>query len=437
MSRRAFLRRGAALGGGVLAAPLLLGSCGGGDGSGGQAALDPEARVSIEFIRGSTGEEAVVEGLENFREENPNITLNDRVLPGFPEMVEATQAAIAAGQPPALAWEGYNYLRYVAENLPHLRIDEAARREGRAGEEFLNTFPPEILALGQVGGVQHGLPWGVSTPMVYYNADLLEQAGFGEPPRTWEEVREASRRVSERTGRASFVIGVADLWQYQAIVESNGARMLEGSEGNWSTGIDGPEAIEAMQVVYDMATEDGTLLQTGYEQGIQAFNSGRAAMLYSSSAEATKIVRGSSDLDAGSVESPVFGDKPRRIPAGSGNLFIFAEDEQQQLAAWELAKHLNSPEFMTAWTRESGIFPGPLGLLEDPDYLGSYVEENRILQAAVDQMEDVVPFVSWPGPNGVEASQIFFDACNRIATGDQEPSAALRGAAERINGLIG
>lgn len=435
ITRRELVKGTLLLAGTASIAPLLA-ACGGGSESGGQAKLDPNAGVPIDFFRGSTGENAIVEGLKDFREANPNITVEDKVYPDFQSMVEAAQAAIAANDPPALVWEGYNYLRYVSANLPHLQIDEAANRDDQAGRKFLGTFTPEVLALGQVDGIQHGLPWGVSTPMVYYNADLLREAGVRQPPRTWEEVREAARRSSERSGNASFVVGVADLWQYQAIVESNGARMLEGSEGSWRTGIDGSEAIEAMQFVHDMAVQDQTLLQTGYEQGIQALSSGTAAMLYSSSAEATKVEEGS-DFEVGSVESPVFGDRPRRIPAGSGNLFILAEDEQEQLAAWELVKHLNSPEFMTAWTKESGIFPGPLGLMDDPEYLKPYVDQNDILRAAVDQMPDVVPFASWPGPNGLEASQVFFDACNRIATGDEEPTPALQEAAGRINELIG
>lgn len=431
MSRRRFLRASFA-GAGLAAAAPMLAACGGTDDAGG--GIDPGSDVSISYWRINTGDAAILQALEDFNGANPNISAEEKVYPDFPTMVEAVQAGLAGGEPPALAWIGYNYLRYAADNLPHLTIDEAAQLGGDG--DYLAKFPPEVLELGRVDGAQHGLPWGVSTPMVYYNADLLAEAGIGEAPDTWDGVREAARRLSEASGRASFVIGAADPWQYQAIVESNGGRLLEGSEGEWRTGIDGPEAVEAMQLVHDMAVGDETLIKTNYEQGIQSFTSGQAAMLFSSSAVATNIEQGS-DFEVGGAPSPTFGEKPRRIPAGSGNFFIFAEDEQQQLAAWKLARFFNTPEVSSAWTRESGIFPSRLSLVEDPKHLEPFFEDNRVLQAAIDQLEDIVPYVSWPGQDGLEASQVLFDACNRIAAGDEEPEAALRSAAGRINGIIG
>ncbi len=50
-------------------------------------------------------------------------------------------------------------------------------------------YTPEALALTQIDGVQYGLPWTSSTPVMFYNADLVRQAG-GDPaamPTTWDE----------------------------------------------------------------------------------------------------------------------------------------------------------------------------------------------------------------------------------------------------------
>ncbi|MCE3544433.1 extracellular solute-binding protein, partial [Escherichia coli] len=51
-------------------------------------------------------------------------------------------------------------------------------------------FSDNILRLAQVGGQQVGLAFATSNPIMYYNADLIRQAGGNpdQPPKTWDEV---------------------------------------------------------------------------------------------------------------------------------------------------------------------------------------------------------------------------------------------------------
>lgn len=46
-----------------------------------------------------------------------------------------------------------------------------------------------MLELGRVGGEQIGMPYSVSNPLVYYNADDFSRADLDpdNPPQTWEE----------------------------------------------------------------------------------------------------------------------------------------------------------------------------------------------------------------------------------------------------------
>ncbi|MDA4630247.1 extracellular solute-binding protein, partial [Escherichia coli] len=49
-------------------------------------------------------------------------------------------------------------------------------------------FSDNILRLAQVGGQQVGLAFATSNPIMYYNADLIRQAGGNpdQPPKTWD-----------------------------------------------------------------------------------------------------------------------------------------------------------------------------------------------------------------------------------------------------------
>jgi len=57
-----------------------------------------------------------------------------------------------------------------------------------------------------VDGSVHGIPWYVETRLLFYRSDLLAEAGFAEPPRTWSQWLEAMRRVKARAGPGRFAI---------------------------------------------------------------------------------------------------------------------------------------------------------------------------------------------------------------------------------------
>ena len=76
-------------------------------------------------------------------------------------------------------------------------------------------------------GAIYGVPWFTDAGMLYYRKDLLEQAGFSEPPKTWAEMEEMVKKVRGETGtRYGFVFQGAD---YEGGV-------VNGLEFIWSSG---------------------------------------------------------------------------------------------------------------------------------------------------------------------------------------------------------
>jgi len=49
-----------------------------------------------------------------------------------------------------------------------------------------------------VGGKVYGMPWLLDTKYFFYNDKLLEEAGFSEPPTTWEELVEQAKVIKEK-----------------------------------------------------------------------------------------------------------------------------------------------------------------------------------------------------------------------------------------------
>jgi multiple sugar transport system substrate-binding protein len=58
-------------------------------------------------------------------------------------------------------------------------------------------YSESLLSLGQVGAAQTGIGFALSTPILYYNGELMRRAG-GNPealPATWEQVAELGRAI--------------------------------------------------------------------------------------------------------------------------------------------------------------------------------------------------------------------------------------------------
>ena len=66
-----------------------------------------------------------------------------------------------------------------------------------------DNFLPNVLDLAvNSNGEQVGIPYSLSSPVLYINKDLLKEAGLSEDgPETWQEVQEFAEAVKEKTGK--------------------------------------------------------------------------------------------------------------------------------------------------------------------------------------------------------------------------------------------
>src|SRR5215210_3324889 len=65
----------------------------------------------------------------------------------------------------------------------------------RFTEEDRQVFLPGPVASNTYEGKVFGVPWFTDVGLLYYRKDLLEENGFNEPPRTWDELKEQARAV--------------------------------------------------------------------------------------------------------------------------------------------------------------------------------------------------------------------------------------------------
>lgn len=350
-------------------------------------------------------------------------------------LLQNLQAEAATGNTPAIVQVGWSFLDYFSNNFSYVEPKDIIDKYFPEDETFLeDNFLSNILDLAKNSeGSQVGLPYSLSTPVLYINKDLLKEAGLDENgPQTWEQTVEFANTIKDKTGKYGLYIQEpADNWATQALLESNGARMITDGKASFAS----EEGIEAYEAYADMVVNTKSALHISWGEGVQSFIDGNVAMLYTTIAQRANVQKGAS-FDVAAISSPVWEDKERRLPAGGAFLAITAQDEEEQKAAWEFQKYLYSVESIAEWTIGTGYVPPVKGVEEAENGLKDFLEENEMMEAAINQMEGVVSWTSFPGDAGLQAEQILLDTRDKILGGKVSAKDGLNQAQKEINKLL-
>ena len=393
--------------------------------------------VTIEYwhINSPTfGGPAAKELVQLFEARHPDIKVVEKFQPGvYTGLMQQLQVSLAARRPPAVAQIGYNLTAYAAGQFPHVLLDKYRKSD----PAFFKGIPDNIMALGVLGGTLHGIPFGVSTPVMYYNADLFKAAGLNpdQPPQTWDDLQRQGAIIRQKTGKlAVYLQQPNDEWIDQTLIWGNGGRPL--SEDGKRVGWDAPEAVEAMQMWQDMVNKSKIAANLTWEEGLQAFLSGHVAMCLTTIGRQEHMRRNASGFQVRAVPVPRFGSKPLATATGGNVLMIFASDPAQEKAAWEWIKFVLSPEGATVWTKGTGYLPPRAELANDPRYLKPFFDEAPLMKAALQTFPYAKPWVSFPGPRGLEITKILIKARDEVLEGKRPAELILKEAAQQANALL-
>lgn len=406
--------------------------------NGGSSAQSSDEKVKIEYwhVNAETqGGKSVDKLVEEFNKQSDTVEVVAKYNPDmYKGLLQNFQAEAATGSTPALVQVGWSFLDYFSNNFAYVEPQDIIDQHFSEDKTFLeDNFLPNILDLAKNSeGNQVGIPYSLSTPVLYINKDILKECGLNEEgPKTWEQVQEFSKIIKDKTDKYGvYIQEPADNWATQALLESNGARMITDGKATFAS----EKGIEAYEAYADMVKNEEAL-HISWDEGVQSFINGEVGMLYTTIARRASIQEGA-QFDVAAVNSPAWEGEEVRLPAGGCFLAITAQDEEQQKAAWEFQKYLYSVESMAEWTIGTGYVPPRKDVAEAENGLKDFLEENKMMEAATSQMEGVVSWTSFPGDAGLEAEQILLDTRDQILGGKISAKDGLTEAQNKINKLL-
>ena len=402
--------------------------------------------VEIEFwhaLPESQGGTIITEICDEFSKTNEyGITVKDVYCADFYQgIARDLQASVAAGVLPGVTMIGYQFLNYFDENFPQITNISKFIEDHPEEKAWLDeNFTERTLELTRSNNDNIlGLPYCASQAVLYYNKDMFREAGLDpdNPPKTIDEMYEAAKAITEKTGEYGIYLGYPlDTWIQESMCLSNGGEMYKMEDGKCVPTFNSPEHVEVWSKFQDFYTNGYSTPMT-FEEGCSAFISGKFGMTLNTCAR-INMFSTNATFDLGTCEFPVFNpDLPLRSCVAGNMVGIIAEDENKQLAAWEFIKYLFSVDNAAKIVMKTGYVPTVKDLEERSPELKESFEHNEYIKPAINTFNNNANrWTSWPGANGLQVSQILIDMKDEIITTDVDVETLLNETADKVYDLL-
>lgn len=181
-------------------------------------------------------------------------------------------------------------------------------------DETYNKLYPAFLEQSNVDGTIWAIPDLASARALYYNVDLLKEAGV-EVPTNWEELRAACETLKEYYKGEIYPWGVdmtTDEGQacFAYYTWNNGSDFVD-AEGNWT--LNAPENVEAAEyivgLVKDGLTNSDPATETRYDLQ-EMFAAGKLAMMIGPNQISSYCASNENPINFAIAPIPTNGDKP-------------------------------------------------------------------------------------------------------------------------------
>lgn len=242
-----------------LAAFAMVGALAACSAGGGSDSGKTELRVAT-FPPGADAAayDAFAEQEKQFEEANPDI---DIIGVEYEWEGPTFAVQLAGGSLPDVFTVPFTDSKTLLENNQLMDVTDEVEELG-----YADTFNPIILdAVKDSDGRIYGFPRQAYAMGLHYNRTLFEQAGLDPdtPPTSWDEVREAAKTISEKTGKAGFMEMTQNNtggWQLVAATVARGGSIQEDNgDGTYTSTIANDATKAHLEWLHDLRWEDNSL----------------------------------------------------------------------------------------------------------------------------------------------------------------------------------
>lgn len=365
-----------------------------------------EKNITIKFWAMGVEGEAVSKLIPEFEKQNPGIKIKVLQI----AWIAAHEKLITA---------------YASETLPdvfQLGNTWIPEFESLKSIEPLNNYIAQSKIISEknyfsgiwntnvMDSIVYGIPWYVDTRVLFYRKDILKSVGYENPPRTWNELYDVSKKIKNKLNdknKYAFFIPTNEWLPFIAFGMQNGSELLKNNNcyGNFS----GEKFKEAMNYLSRFYYEGLSPVDMQQLMNIfQGFEEGFYSLYITGPwnvAEFQKRLpaKMQNDWMTAPLPSPTSDYPGYSLPGGSS--LVLNSLSENKKAAWKWIEFLSKKETQLEFYKMVSSLPSVVEAWKDSSFAN-----NIYMKAFYDQLQKTKPTPKIP-----EWEQIVFQKIQQYA----------------------
>ena len=221
-------------------------------------------------------------------------------------------------------------------------------------------FEPRLLNAFRHNGKTYGFPKDFSTLALFYNTKAWQAAGLSQPPRTWDELRESSKKLTVQQNRdgkiEQYGFGVIpELARQDFMIQAFGGELIDR---NGNAAFASFDSLKGLQLIIEQYRQDKSSAipsDVGTTSGSEIFGQGKAAMVIEGPWLLPYLKATFPDIAYATAELPTVND--RKATMAYTVAYVMNRQSKHKPEAWQLISYLTGKEGMKAWTSKGFVLP--------------------------------------------------------------------------------
>lgn len=396
----------------------------------GCARLSPDDRTTVELWGLGREGEVVAELIPEFERLHPDIRVKVQQMP-WTAAHEKLLTAFVGESTPDIAQMGNTWVPEMEAIGAVADLDPwIAQSPIVAPEHYFRG----IWETNRVEGSIYGVPWYVDTRLIFYRKDIFREAGWNEPPKTWDEWLRLMDAIREKKLARWPIFLATNEWQPPIVLGlGTGSSILneEGTRGEFQS----PQFREAFTFYTDLFSR-GYAPELSYNQisnVYQQFAERDFAMVITGPWNVGEFRRRlpdelQDDWSTAAMPAPPGKSYPGASVAGGSSLVIFERSEKKD-AAWKFVEFLSRPEIQLRFYELSGNLPARKETWDAPAFVND--PEMRAFRT---QLENAVPTPKVP--QWEQIAQDVWEHAEMVIRGKRPVDQVLRALDRKTDSIL-
>jgi len=298
--------------------------------------------------------------IEKFQQENPNIIIKEEAIGDQSAYYTKLKTLAASNSLPDVFVCKGSELSTFAKNELVASLDDILNADAEWKDGYIPSSFDDLSDDGKIYGVPYSM---LSTHVIYYNKQILADAGYDTFPTTWTDFTAMLQKIKEN-GITPIALGNKEQWVAESCILSalgdryTGADWFKGIMDQSGPKFTDPEFVQALAALQELGTSEmfnTDMNSINNDQQKTLYFNGKAAMFMEGSWAVGAVMAGPEDIAANTevaVLPAVEGGKEDAAATSGGSGSGFAVGiknyDAKKDAITAFLKAISGPEYAKA-----------------------------------------------------------------------------------------